>query len=121
MCADEFYSSLASKSLVYRAPDRDEDAGGSILRVLRFLRKGYSISPEHFSAVLARLIVGGKIGEGLDVTLDEVDKQKAMATQITRQLRLVDPLHLIAGVPETTVARFEAVTEHDGLREVLED
>jgi hypothetical protein len=123
MCADEFYSSLASKSLVYRAPDRDEDAGGSILRVLRFLRKGYSISPEHFSAVLARLIVGGKIGDGIDCALDDVDKQKAMANQITRQLRLVDPLHLVAGVPETAVARFEEMTQGDGdgLREVLED
>ena len=34
MCSDKFYSSLASKSLVYLSPDRKEDAGGSLLRVL---------------------------------------------------------------------------------------
>lgn len=58
LCSDMFYCDLASKTLRYTEPDRLEDAGGSILRVLKFLRRGYKISPEEFTKVVMRWLSG---------------------------------------------------------------
>lgn len=54
-CSDSFYSDLAAKRLVYLSPIRNEDAGGSLLRVLKYYQRGYRIPLDSFGAVLARL------------------------------------------------------------------
>lgn len=81
----DFYSDLAAKRLVYRAPIRNEDAGGSLLRVLKYYQRGYRIPLDSLGAVLAR-ITGG---------LENVDwdyvSEKDMATNFTRLLVTVDP------------------------------
>ena len=53
-----FYDDLQDKRLVYTFPDREEEPGGSLLRVLKFLRRGYDISPENLAKVIARLMNG---------------------------------------------------------------
>ncbi len=58
ICCDRFYQDLAAKRLVYTTPDRDEDAGGSLLRALKFAKRGYHIAPEDLSEVMARAIRG---------------------------------------------------------------
>ena len=54
-CADNFYPDLAAKRLIYLSPVRNEDAGGSLLRVLKYYQRGYRIPLDSFGAVLARL------------------------------------------------------------------
>lgn len=53
-CHDTFYADLAARRLRYTAPARSEDAGGSLLRAVKFLRRGYAIAPEDLAAVIAR-------------------------------------------------------------------
>ena len=84
-CDDRFYTDLASKRLVYRIPQRNEDAGGSMLRVLKYYQKGYRIPLGSLGSVIARLIrdldvdrVGGlkneeQVGHVITGLLVEVD------------------------------------------------
>lgn len=51
-----FYEDLAARRLVYTFPHRNEDAGGSLLRVQKFLNRGYHISPEEFAKVISRFL-----------------------------------------------------------------
>lgn len=83
LCDDDFYSDLAAKRLVYRSPQRNEDAGGSMLRVLKFYQIGFRIPLDSLGAVVARMAVrcaegcGSKSetewAEGLTKLLHEVD------------------------------------------------
>lgn len=57
-CDDSFYEDLAAKRLVYRNPVRNEDAGGSILRLLKFYRKGYTAPLKPVAEVIARMDAG---------------------------------------------------------------
>ena len=57
-CDDRFYVDIASKRLVYRRPVRNEDAGGSMIRVLKYYEKGYRIPLRYLGDVIARLIKG---------------------------------------------------------------
>jgi hypothetical protein len=83
ICSDQFYSDLAAKRLRYLSPIRNEDAGGSILRVLKFYQRGYRIPLEDLAKVIARLNSGVKnIGD-----MDE----PGMAKIISGLLREVDP------------------------------
>lgn len=52
-----FYSDLAGKRLVYTLPIREEAAGGSLLRVRKFLSRGYNIQSGSLAKVLARIFV----------------------------------------------------------------
>ena len=57
LCDDHFYEDLATKRLIYTKPIRNEDAGGSMIRVLKYYEKGYRIPLHSLSAVLARMTV----------------------------------------------------------------
>jgi len=58
-CVSEgFYQDLAAKRLIYSSPLRNEEAGGSLLRVLKFYQKGYRIPLDAFAKVIARLLSG---------------------------------------------------------------
>jgi hypothetical protein len=88
-CDDDFYSDLAGKRLVYRAPLRNEDAGGSLLRVLKFYQRGYRIPLDSFGAVIARLVNGvdfNRINQW-----KESDRERQLGTVLTGLLREVDP------------------------------
>lgn len=58
ICDGRFYKDLAAKRLVYCRPIRNEDAGGSMLRVLKFYQRGYRIPLDSLSEVIARLMMG---------------------------------------------------------------
>jgi len=89
LCHERFYQDLAGKRLVYTSPQRNEDAGGSCLRVLKFYQRGYRIPLDSFGAVLARLIMGVKLEE---ITRSEPHLQELQwAKVLTGQLREVDP------------------------------
>jgi hypothetical protein len=80
VCDESYYSDLAAKRIVYCAPKRDEEPGGSLLRLLKFYRRGYTAPLDTIGAILAR------IAHNVDV-VDEV----RMAGEFTRLLREVDP------------------------------
>lgn len=84
-CDDRFYIDLASKRLVYRCPVRNEDAGGSMLRVLKYYQKGYRIPLNSLGAVIARLV------GSVDTTRVDLKNEAGVAHIITGLLREVDP------------------------------
>lgn len=93
LCDDSYYEDLAAKRLVYRNPIRNEDAGGSILRVLKFYQRGYRIPLDSFAAVIERLDRG--------VSLEECDgrDRSKYAKVICGLLREVDPNTPMEGFP----------------------
>lgn len=84
-CNERFYIDLAAKRLVYTSPMRNEDAGGSLLRVLKYYQRGYRIPINFLGAVVARLVK--------DLEPDKIDiKDEAQVGKVlTGLLRLVDP------------------------------
>lgn len=57
-CDPRFYCDVAGKRLIYRNPVRNEDAGGSMLRVLKYYQKGYRIPLDSLADVITRLCTG---------------------------------------------------------------
>ena len=82
-----FYHDLAAKRLVYCSPVREEEAGGSLLRVLKFYQKGYRIPLDSFGAVLSRMFMGIKE----DCLPHGLEREEAIAKVLTGLLREVDP------------------------------
>lgn len=95
--SDAFYSDLAARRLTYTFPVREEEAGGSMLRVRKFLQRGYNIQAWALAGVISRVALAAKI-------TPETDEQSATHA-ISRKLFEVDPLLLIDG--------FEPVDEHE--------
>jgi len=91
ICDSRFYADLAGKRLIYCSPVRNEDAGGSLLRVLKFYQRGYRIPLDSMGAVISRLVMGLRL---TDVTRagdwSEFSESK-VAKVITGLLREVDP------------------------------
>lgn len=89
---DRFYIDLASKRLVYRSPVRNEDAGGSMLRVLKYYQKGYRIPLDSLGKVMARL-VGAIEQEKIDLK-DEAAVAKLLTALLVEVDPSIDPEHL---------------------------
>lgn len=66
-----FYDDLEAKQLVYTAPDREEEPGGSLLRMRKFLRMGYDISSYDMAKVISRLLNGVDLNELVDFEENE--------------------------------------------------
>jgi len=93
-----FYRDLAAKRLVYRSPVRNEDAGGSALRVLKYYQRGYKIPLDSFGAVLARLLkdvdvntIPEELREGKEEYWKSLDAEKKLGWILTSRLKVVDP------------------------------
>ncbi|MCK5603954.1 hypothetical protein KAR91_18850 [Candidatus Pacearchaeota archaeon] len=100
-CARTFYQDLAARRLVYCSPDRNEDAGGSLLRVRKFLARGYNIQAASLAAVIARLCTA--------IEWDKVDSEHQTAEVIKGLLHEVDPLRIVDGI--------DVIDEHEALTE----
>jgi len=85
--SNAFYEDLAAKRLVYLSPDRNEDAGGSILRVLKYYQRGYRIPLDSLGAVIARLVNG--------VDEEKVDSEERLGEILSGLLFEVDPNAII--------------------------
>jgi hypothetical protein len=55
LCSDTFLVDTKLKQLVYTSPVRDEDCAGSLNRIFKFVKRGYSVDAKNLSAVVARL------------------------------------------------------------------
>jgi hypothetical protein len=93
---DNYYEHLAAKRLVYTAPVREEEAGGSLMRVRKFLGRGYNILAPDLAAVITRLINAVEPAKVKELGWEKV---------LTGLLREVDPLLPIDGI--------ELVNEHE--------
>lgn len=89
LCDVRFYIDLAAKRLVYCCPIRNEAAGGSMLRVLKFYQRGYRIPLDSMGAVISRLVQAVSMQEIANHPKEEQEKQ--LAKVLTGLLREVDP------------------------------
>lgn len=96
---ERFYVDLAARRLTYTSPQRDEEPGGSLMRVLKYVKRGYSIQVTSLGAVIARLHVTAR-----KTPLAETGEEGA-ASVLAGLLREADPLMVIDG--------FEIVDEHE--------
>ena len=90
-CHEHFYADLAAKRLRYLHPVRNEDAGGSMLRMTKFLARGYRIAPESLAGLIARMNAGIR----RDDFLQKDEGYQAMV--YAGLLREVDPLTIVDG------------------------
>lgn len=97
--AESFYSDLAARRLVYTSPKREEAAGGSMMRVRKFLARGYNIQAKSLAAVMARMFIAVRNNP-------EFATEEGVSTILNGLLREVDPLLVVDGI--------EAVEEHTG-------
>ena len=94
-----FYADLAAKRLVYLSPVRNEDAGGSMLRVLKFYQRGYRIPLDSLGAVVSRLTMGVR-----DIGPMNEDRRALILTGLLREVDpQIDPDH-IAHLPSMSDA-----------------
>jgi len=84
--SEKFYPDLASRRLIYTSPVRNEDAGGSLLRMLKYYQRGYRITLPSLGAVIARLMQGVENFSSFHLT------EEMLAKVLTGLLREVDPL-----------------------------
>lgn len=93
-CHARFYADLAAKRLVYLVPKRNEEAGGSVLRLTKFMRRGYRARHQELAAVITRLCLGvHEIGHAFP----EAHGEAQLRGTLTGLLRKVDPLIAIDG------------------------
>ena len=104
VCADTDYDDLAAKRLIYTSPARIEEAGGSLLRVLKFYQRGYRIPLSSLSAVIARLVHSLEFEEPVKDLPESV-----VAHILGGLLRAVDP--------RTPIDEDEATPEEDTVSE----
>jgi hypothetical protein len=100
---ERFYQDLAARRLHYTSPVREEEAGGSMLRVIKYIKRGYTIQVGSLGAVIARLHVAVR---------DSALAQERPEMAIAGLLREVDPLLVIDG--------FEVVDDHEPVEGVEE-
>jgi hypothetical protein len=105
LISDAFYPDLAARRLVYTFPVRDEDVGGSLLRVIKFVKKGYNVQAPTLAGVIARVVS--------NLGFKSTDNEKWRAKVITGLLREVDPLTIVDGV--------DFVDEHETLNKETTD
>jgi hypothetical protein len=79
--------------LVYTYPVRIEDAGGSFLRVRKFLSRGYNIQSESLAGVTARLCLGvDEIRETMKRIVRGSDAEYWLSKLLQSLMLEVDPL-----------------------------
>lgn len=93
-----FYIDLAGRRLVYTRPLREEEVGGSLLRVIKYAKRGYSIQVQSLGDVVARI--------AYNVRETALSGDEAGTGQVVAGLlREVDPLLVVDG--------FEVVDDHE--------
>lgn len=95
---ERFYVDLAARRLVYTNPVREEEAGGSMLRVIKYVKRGYSIQVTSLGDVISRMAVKLDVNRLGPINLGQF---------FAGQLREVDPLLVVDG--------FDVVDDHEPL------
>ena len=90
MASDAFYPDLAARRLVYTFPKREEAAGGSMMRVRKFLTRGYNIQAPSLAGVMTRVFMSVRDPYGMT--------EEGLSKVIAGILHEVDPLIVVDGV-----------------------
>lgn len=85
---ERFYEDLAARRLHYTFPIREEEAGGSMLRVIKYIKRGYTIQVSSLGGVISRLV---------SAMHDSPLAEEKPAIVLAGLLREVDPLLVIDG------------------------
>ena len=94
--SDTFYQDLAAKRLVYTCPQRNEDAGGSMLRVLKYYQRGYRMPLDSLGAVISRLVMGVDIDKMMARgEFDENSLSRILTGLLVEVDPILDPEHLV--------------------------
>jgi hypothetical protein len=91
VCCDDYYADLAARRLVYTVPQREEEPGGSMLRVLKYYQKGFRITTDSYAKVIARLAHGVRFDENMVSYFSSELNEPQFAKIIRGLLREVDP------------------------------
>lgn len=75
-CSPNFYPDLASKRLRYQLPNTEASFAGPLLRILKFTRQGYHITPVDFATVLARVALSVTNGGPVDMSRPECKREQ---------------------------------------------
>ena len=86
ICHERFYKDVASKRLIYLVPDREEAPGGSMIRILKFYKRGYNIPLNNLSKVVARMM------KDAEDCYKHDDVEDSLKMYIDKALFEVDPL-----------------------------
>lgn len=70
--ADMYFADLEFKRLRYTSPVREEDCAGSMMRVIKFVARGYKIPKEQLAKVIGQVVKGSTITDGM--LQDEINK-----------------------------------------------
>src|SRR3546814_5607988 len=89
----------SSDLLVYTSPVRDEEAGGSMLRVIKYVKRGYSIQVDSLGRVIDRIVSAVDEDRARDVGRSVV---------IAGLLREVDPALIVDGMEVTGDHEFRS-------------
>ena len=99
--SDTFYQDLAAKRLIYTDPVREEEPGGSMLRVLKYYQKGYRITLDAYASVITRLVGGVEFDERTiypDGSVAPDQFQKIIKGLLHEVDPNVDPDHIIEDI-----------------------
>lgn len=107
-CSDRFYQDLAARRLHYTSPVRDEEVGGSMLRVIKYLKRGYVIQVDSLGAVIGRIVQHVKVDTSQDIASEDIQRV------VTGLLREVDPGVSMNDISVAVAGTRSEVTE--GLR-----
>jgi hypothetical protein len=93
--SDLFYIDLASKRLTYTSPNRDEEAGGSLLRSIKYMKRGYVMQIGSLAGVVAR------VAAAVDPDRVDVRDERAVKRVLHGLLEEVDPSIVVDGLEVT--------------------
>lgn len=105
-----FYADVAAKRLVYRRPTRVEDAGGSMLRVLKYYQRGYRIPLDSLGSVIARIAMA--VDTETYGRRDEAQVAKVLTGLLREVDPNIDPSH-VAHLPAENVKDVNVEESHE--------
>lgn len=99
---DDFYADLAARRLVYTFPvceeeEEEEEVGGSILRMRKFLVRGYNIQAPSMAGMIARIALSLDMDK-INACIAGETPELAATKVITGLLHEVDPFTVIDGI-----------------------
>jgi hypothetical protein len=104
ICSTTFYEDLAARRLVYTMPKREEEPGGSMLRLIKFYQRGYRAPLTAIGQVMARCCLGVRDLQG---AIEEDQLGRVLRGLLRDVDPAIDPDHIMheseADVPNTEV------------------
>jgi hypothetical protein len=102
ICSEQYYSDIAAKRLIYTSPRREEEPGGSMLRVLKYYQKGFRITLDSYAKIITRLVSGVRLIDGDNISWqdDHYEISQMDFSMIVKGLLIdvdptLDPDHII--------------------------